>query len=135
MNKNIGRKPLYVAEQLITHSDLVSGVNLDAIDMPGNTVVDEVIPVLDETFDPTTSAVIEFGTSDDTDRFVASQNIFTGQATGGRAGATTGRGFRFTAPGSIVAKYTSGGGAATQGKIRLIVLFHYENESEFVVEN
>jgi hypothetical protein len=45
----------------------------------------------------------------------------------------TGKGYRFTAPGSIAVKYTSGGGTATTGKLRLIVAFHYENEAEFVV--
>ncbi len=131
--KNISRKIGFIAEILLTFADLTSGSVLEVIDCQSGTVVDEVIPVLDKTFDPTNTAVIEFGISDDTNKFVASQNIFTGQTLGGRAGDVTGRGYRFSEPGAIVAKYTSGGGTATQGQIRLIAHLHYENESEFVV--
>lgn len=133
--KNPARKGQFIAEIILLAAHLVSAAVKGVIDMPGGTVVDDAYLVVDETFDPTTSAVIEIGTGDDTNKFVASQNIFTGQALGGRAGDAAGKGYRFAAPGEIVAKYTSGGGEATQGKVRVIVAFHYENESEFVVEN
>lgn len=133
LKKNIARKQPIIAEITIVAADLTSGAELVVIDMPSGTVVDEVYPVLDEVFNPTTSAVIEFGVAGSTAKFVASQNIFTGQTLGGRAGAVTGKGHRFTAPGAIVAKYTSGGGTATTGKIRAIVSFHYENEADFAV--
>lgn len=131
--KNIARKEQSVAEISIVAADLTSGATLPVIDMPSGTVVDEVYVVVDELFNPTTSAVIEVGITGTTAKFLASQNIFTGQALGGRAGDVTGKGYRFAAPASIVVKYTSGGGTATTGKLRLVVAFHYENDSSFVV--
>lgn len=133
--KNPARKEQYIAEVTIDHSaGLVSAAEFEAIDMPAGAILDDIYVALDEVFNPTTSAVIEFGITGTTNKFVASQNIFTGQTLGGRAGAETGKGYRFSAPAAIVGKYTSGGGEATTGKIRLIVLFHYENESEFTVK-
>jgi len=131
--KNVARKGQFVAEVLILIADLVSAAEKAVIDMPAGTVIDDVYVAVDEVANPTTSAVIEFGLTGATATFVASQNIFTGQTLGGRAGAVTGRGYRFTAPASIVAKYTSGGGQATTGKVRLIVEHHYENEADFTV--
>lgn len=132
-SKNIGRKQQYVAEVAVSHADLVSAVALPVIDMPSGTVIDDVVLVVDELFDPTDSAVVEAGIGGDTNKFVASQNVFTGQALGGRTGDTVAKGYRFTAPDTIDLLYTSGGGTATAGKLRLIVTFHFENESDFVV--
>ena len=131
-SKNAARKGQQIAEILLLAAHLTSAEVKDIIDMPSGAVIDDIYPVLDETFDPTASAVIEFGTADDTNKFVASQNIFTGQALGGRAGDVTGRGYRFAAAGAITAKYTSGGGVATQGKIRCIVEYHMENHADFI---
>lgn len=135
--KNISRKNSYVAEVTIKHGDVGAGITsaseFAAIDVLAGTVIDDCYIAVDELFDPTTSAVIEVGISGTTNKLVASQNIFTGQALGGRAGAATGKGYKFSAPGSIYAKYTDGGGTATAGELRIIVVFHYENESGFVV--
>lgn len=130
---NPSRKVQYVAEVTIDHADLTSAAEFNAIDMPAGTVLDDLYVAFDTDFDPTTSAVIEFGTAGATNTLVASQNIFTGQTNGTRACISTVRGTRFTTPTAIVGKYTSGGGTATQGSLRLIALFHYENESDFTV--
>lgn len=139
ITKNISRKSGYIAELVINYTDVTSGKiasasAFEAIDMPAGSIVDDVYICVDTLFNPTTSAVIEVGTSGTTNAFVASQNIFTGQATGGRAGAVTGKGYKFTTPGAIYAKYTDGGGTPTAGSLRIVVSFHYENSSEFVVE-
>jgi hypothetical protein len=131
ITKNTARKFGLVAEILINKADLVTAVEAPIIDMPAGAVIDDCYLAVDELFDPTTSAVIEVGTSDDTDKFVASQNIFTGQALGGRAGAATGKGYKFAAGGSIYAKYTTGGGLATVGKVRVVVLYHNEHQADF----
>jgi hypothetical protein len=133
LTKNTSRKTQFIAEVTVSHADLTSAVALPAIDMPSGTVVDDVKLIVDELFDPTTSAVIEVGIGGDTNKFVASQNVFTGQALGGRAGDVVGAGYKFTAPDTIDVLYTSGGGTATEGIVRLIVSFHYENESDFTV--
>lgn len=134
ITKNSSRKTLFIAEVTIDHADLTSAEAFEAIDMPAGAIVDDAYIVLDETFDPTTSAVIEFGiTGVDTDMFVASTNLFTGQSTVGKTGNVIGKGYRFTSPGAISGVYTSGGGTATQGSLRLVVLFHYENQSDFTV--
>ena len=133
ITKNSARKYGLIAEILLSKADLVTAVAEAIIDMPSGSIVDEIIPVVDETYDPTASAVIEFGTAEGTTNdLVASQNIFTGQAVGARAMITTAKGYKFTARGAIWAKYTSGGGLATQGKMRVIVHYHYENEADFV---
>lgn len=137
--KNTSRKSGYIAEVTIDHSmvsatGIVSATEFAAIDMPAGAIVDDSYLVVEELFNPTTSAVIEVGISGTTTKFIASQNIFTGQALGGRAGAATGKGYRFTAPGAVYVKYTDGGGTATAGKCRIVMLWHYENESEFTIE-
>ena len=129
--KDITRRQKFVAEVTLNHADLTSAAELKIIDMPAGAVIDDAYLVLDSTFDPTTSAVIEVGISGATAKFIASQNVFTGQTTGGRAGAATGKGYKFTATGAIVAKYTSGGGTATQGSARVIVAYHLANEADF----
>lgn len=131
--KNKDRKAPFVAEVMVSHADLTSAVALPVIDVPGNVVIDDVYLCLDTTFNPTTSAVVEVGIGGATAKFVASQNVFTGQALGGRAGAATGKGYRFTAPDTIDVLYTSGGGTATQGSFRLVVTGHYERQADFVV--
>lgn len=130
--KNIARKFGLIAELLILKASLVTGVAEAAIDMPSGAVIDDLYLALDETFDPTGSAVIEAGIEGDTAIALASQNVFTGQALGGRAGLATFKGHKFTQPGAIWVKYTSGGGLATQGKARLIVAYHHENQADFV---
>lgn len=133
ITKNAARKGQIIAEVTINKADLVTAVAAEVFDMPSGSVLDEIVPIVDETFDPTTSAVIEFGTSaTTTNDLVASQNIFTGQATGARSMVATAKGTRFTAAGAIWAKYTSGGGLATQGKVRAIIYYHYENDCDFV---
>lgn len=131
LTKDIGRKPALIAEIILTAAVLVSAQELEIIDMPAGAVIDDAYLAVDETFDPTTSAVIEVGVDGNTDQLITSQNIFTGQATGGRTGAATGKGTRFTSPGAIIAKYTSGGGQATQGQLRVIVSYHLENQADF----
>lgn len=131
--KKAGRKAVFIAENTVTFADIVSATALPLIDMPAGTVIDDVFLALDTTFNPTTSAVVEIGITGTTAKFVASQNLFTGQTVGGRAGAVTGKGTRITAPTTINALYTSGGGAATQGQFRVVVVFHYENEADFTV--
>lgn len=132
--KNSGRGSVQIASIQLGFADLTSGSVMEVIDMPSGTVIDDIYLSLDETFNPTTSAVIEVGTSDSTAQFIASQNIFTGQTLGGRAGLSTAKGCKFSAPGAITAKYTSGGGTATQGKLRVKVLYHYANQSDYYVE-
>ena len=129
--KDISRRAQFIAEVTLKYSDLTSAAELKIIDMPAGAVIDEAYLVLDTTFDPTTSAVIEVGISGATATFIASQNVFTGQTTGGRAGAATGKGYKFTAASQIVAKYTSGGGTATQGSARVVVAYHQATEADF----
>ncbi len=130
---NTARKDQYIAEVAITPTGLTSAAEFDAIKMPAGTVLDEAYVSVDALFNPTTSAVFEFGTTGATATIVASQNVFTGQALGGRAGAVTAYGRKFDAPTTIVGKYTTGGGTATTGSLRLVVKFHYVNESDFAV--
>jgi hypothetical protein len=133
MNLDNSRKVPKVAEVTINKADLVTAVAAKIFNMPAGTVLDSAYLAVDTLFDPTTSAVIEVGSAaGTTNDIIASQNIFTGQALGGRAGLDTARGKQFTARGGIYAKYTSGGGLATAGKLRVVIFYHYANEAEFV---
>ena len=133
VTKDTARKFGLVAEITLLKASLVTVVQEAIIDMPAGSVIDDCYLAVDALFDPTTSAVIEVGTATGTTNdLIASQNIFTGQALGGRAGAATGKGFKFTTGGSIWAKYTSGGGLATVGQLRLIVRYHNEAQADFV---
>ena len=133
VTKDTARKFGLVAEITLAKDSLVTAVAAAVIDMPAGSVIDDIYPVVDALFDPTTSAVVEFGSAEaTTNDLVASQNIFTGQALGARTGVATAKGFKFTTGGSIWAKYTSGGGLATVGQLRLIVRYHNEAQADFV---
>lgn len=127
ITKNSARQCPVVAHVDINLADLVSGTDLQAIELPLNAVVIGGGITVTEVFNSTTSDVLDVGDATVQNRYLNDGSLRTLARvplvpTGFKAG---------TAERNITVRWVSGGGTPTTGKLRLDVTYYVVGRSEF----
>ena len=127
ITKNSARQCPVVAHVDINLADLVSGTDLQAIELPLNAVVIDGGITVTEVFNSTTSDVLDVGAATVQHRYLNASSLRTLARvplvpTGFKAG---------TAERNITVRWVSGGGTPTTGKLRLDVTYYVVGRSEF----
>ena len=127
ITKNSARQCPVVAHVDINLADLVSGTDLQAIELPLNAVVIDGGITVTEVFNSTTSDVLDVGDATVQNRYLNDGSLRTLARvplvqTGFKAG---------TAERNITVRWVSGGGTPTTGKLRLDVTYYVVGRSEF----
>ena len=127
ITKNSARQRPVVAHVDINLADLVSGTDLQAIELPLNAVVIDGGITVTEVFNSTTSDVLDVGDATVQNRYLNDASLRTLARvplvpTGFKAG---------TAERNITVRWVSGGGTPTTGKLRLDVTYYVVGRSEF----
>lgn len=127
ITKNSARQCPVVAHVDINLADLVSGTDLQAIELPLNAVVIYGGITVTEVFNSTTSDVLDVGDATVQNRYLNDASLRSLARvplvpTGFKAG---------TAERNITVRWVSGGGTPTTGKLRLDVTYYVVGRSEF----
>ena len=127
ITKNSARQCPVVAHVDINLADLVSGTDLQAIELPLNAVVIDGGITVTEVFNSTTSDVLDVGDATVQNRYLNDASLRSLARvplvpTGFKAG---------TAERNITVRWVSGGGTPTTGKLRLDVTYYVVGRSEF----
>lgn len=129
ITKNYARQDVKFAFVDINLANLTSGADVDAIDLPPNSIVLSGQVVTTEAWNSTTSDVLDVGDPDSQSRYLNDGNI---RALAARVPLvptgyiTTGK--------PLTVRWVSGGGAPTTGKVRLEVLYVQQGRAESTYE-
>ena len=127
ITKNSARQCPVVAHVDINLADLVSGTDLQAIELPLNAVVIDGGITVTEVFNSTTSDVIDVGDATSQNRYLNDGNLRTLARI-----PLVPTGFKTTtSERNITVRWVSGGGTPTTGKARLDVTYYVVGRSEF----
>lgn len=126
IKKNSGRQELIVATLDFAFSDLTSGADLPAIDLPHNAVVTGGDVVVTTAFNSATSDVLDVGDSASENRYLNDANL----ASAGRT-ALAPTGYVVPNDSSITVRWVGTGTAPTAGAARLTVHYYVKNRAAF----
>lgn len=127
INKNSGRQELIVATVDFGFADLVSGVDLSALDLPRNAVVTGGDVVVTTAFNSATSDVLDVGDATVQNRYLNDANL---AAVGRTALIATGFVTTATQP-AITVRWVGVGAAPTAGACRLTVHYYVKGRAAF----
>lgn len=127
ITKNAGRQELIVAHVDINFSDLVSGADTAAIDLPRNAVIVGGDVTTTVAFNSATSDVIDVGDATSQNRYL---NDGTVHAAGRVALVPTGYLHTSSEP-AITVRWTGVGAAPTAGACRLTVQYYVKGRAAF----
>lgn len=122
---NNGRQNALVAEQDLALADFTTGVALEVMKLPYNSIVIGGFINVTEVFNSTTSDVLDLGHSDDDDEY--SPTPINLQALGVTALTVTG--YVNTGGLNLIGTWTSGGGTPTTGTAKLVVQYIIEDRA------
>jgi hypothetical protein len=127
IKKNSGRQELIVATVDIGFADLVTGVDLSALDLPRNAVVTGGDVVVTTAFNSATSDVLDVGDASNENRYLNDANL----AAAGRT-VLVPTGFVTTASEpAITVRWVGAGAAPTAGAVRLSVHYYVKGRAAF----
>ena len=127
ITKNSARQCPVVAHVDINLADLVSGTDLQAIELPLNAVVIDGGVTVTEVFNSATSDVLDVGDATSQNRYLNDGSLRSLARV-----ALVPTGFKTTAAErNITVRWVSGGGTPTTGKLRLDVTYYVVGRAEF----
>jgi hypothetical protein len=127
IKKNSGRQELIVATVDIGFADLVSGVDLSALDLPRNAVVTGGDVVVTTAFNSGTSDVLDIGDASNENRYLNDANL----AVAGRTVLIpTGYVVTSSEP-AVTVRWVGVGAAPTAGAVRLSVHYYVKGRAAF----
>ena len=125
ITKNITRQCVNFAYVDINLADLVSGSDIEALDLPPNSIVLSGQLITTEAWNSTTSDVLDVGDAGSQNRYLNDGNI---RALAARVPLVP-TGYVTTGL-PLVVRWVSGGGTPTTGKVRLEVLYVQQGRAE-----
>lgn len=127
ITKNYNRQAVATAVQEVALADFADVAAQAAVELPAGAIVVRGTVIVTESFNAVTTATIKVGDAADDDRYTAA--ALDVKAVGTKT--LTANGFSMAKKGDLLLTYASTGGAATTGKLLLVVEYVVAGKSDW----